>query len=54
MKRFIFWYSPLWGQFSRYSKTVFANSLNQAEMKFWISDSGDNCKEILQVEEFNS
>lgn len=50
MKTYIFWYSPIWGQFSRCSKEIRASSFRQAEIKFYASDVGDNCQEIIDVE----
>ena len=52
MKTFIFWYEPIWGQFSRYSKTIKASCLKQAEIKFFASKEGDNCQQIVEVEAF--
>ena len=50
MKTYIIWYAPIWGQFTRYSKTIKAACIRQAEIKFYSSDAGDNCQEIITIE----
>jgi len=50
MKTYIIWYSPVWGTFSRYSKTIKASSKEHAISKFYCSDAGDNCQQIIEIE----
>ena len=47
MFRYIFEYVPIWGSFTRLVEFVMANSAEQAKIKFWSSDAGNNCSELI-------
>jgi hypothetical protein len=50
MNTYAIWYSPIWGQMTRYCEYVKASSQRHAEMKFYGTKAGDNCQSILQIE----
>jgi hypothetical protein len=43
------WYRPIWGQMTRYCERVRASSIRQAEIKFYCTEAGDNCQEIIDI-----
>ena len=43
------WYKPIWGQMTRYCERVKASSVRQAEIKFYCTEAGDNCYEIIDI-----
>ena len=51
MKKFTIVYAPVWGQMTRYVSTIWANNITQAELKFYASNDGNNCRDILSIEQ---
>jgi len=49
MFRFAIWYAPIWGQMTRYVEYVMASNTDHAVMKFYGTDAGDNCFEIIEI-----
>lgn len=45
MREYCIIYYPMWSQFSRLSTIVRANSIEQAEIRFWASRESDWIKE---------
>ena len=40
----------MWSQFSRLSTIVRANSIEQAEIRFWASRESDNAQYIIDIQ----
>jgi transcription initiation factor IIF auxiliary subunit len=47
MYRYVFIYEPVWGCFTRMVEYVFANNQEQAKIKFYLTEAGDNCNRII-------
>ena len=51
MYRHVFIYEPVWGTFTRMVEYVMANNPEQAKIKFYLSDAGNNCARIIEYYE---
>ena len=43
MERYVFEYQPVWGRFTVMAEYVMANNPEQAKIKFYLSEAGENC-----------
>ena len=50
MREYCITYYPMWSQFSRLSTIVRANSIEQAEIRFWASRESDNAQYIIDIQ----
>jgi len=48
MYRYVFEYEPIWGCFTRMVEYVTANNPEQAKIKFYLSEAGDNCAQLIR------
>lgn len=49
MYRYVFVYEPVWGVFTRMVEYVMANNIEQAKIKFYNTEAGDNCMRIISI-----
>ena len=46
MERYVFEYVPIWGRFTVMVEYVLAANPEQAKIKFYMSEAGNNCLEL--------
>ena len=49
MYRYVFVYEPVWGVFTQMVEYVMANNVEQAKIKFYNTEAGDNCMRIISI-----
>jgi hypothetical protein len=53
MYRYVFLYEPVWGVFTQMVEYVMANSIEQAKIKFYSTEAGNNCARLIEITKDN-